>query len=90
MSRSATIIRLVHKGDVAEACVWGGSLQISTLTRLQDLRLKVREIDAEGVTALQTLKDLRSLDLEARSVFSHGVDPFRTDLRIWMRLLYFS
>lgn len=39
-------------------------VQISTLTRLQDLRLKVREIDAEGVAALQTLKDLRSLDLE--------------------------
>lgn len=39
-------------------------LQISTLTRLQDLRLKVREIDADGVAALQTLRDLRSLDLE--------------------------
>ncbi|EIE22289.1 RNI-like protein [Coccomyxa subellipsoidea C-169] len=39
-------------------------LAISTLTRLQDLRLKVREIDADGVAALQTLRDLRSLDLE--------------------------
>ena len=40
--------------------------QISTLTGLRDLRLKVREIDAEGVLALQTLTDLRSLDLEVR------------------------
>lgn len=39
-------------------------LQISALTKLQDLRLKVREIDVEGVYALSTLTNLRSLDLE--------------------------
>ncbi len=83
MGRSATVIRLCAQvRDVAEECVWGALLQISTLTRLQDLRLKVREIDAEGITALQTLKDLRSLDLEVRSILSLGVDPFMTDLHI--------
>ena len=40
--------------------------QISRLTRLRDLRLRVREIDADGVVSLQTLSDLRSLDLEVR------------------------
>lgn len=39
-------------------------LQLSTLTRLQDLRLKVREIDVEGIDALRSLTDLRSIDLE--------------------------
>ncbi|CAL8468747.1 g8287 [Coccomyxa elongata] len=55
---SLTRLAVRSRGDNA------GLHQISTLTRLQDLRLKVREIDAEGVAALQTLKDLRSLDLE--------------------------
>lgn len=41
-------------------------LQLSTLTRLQDLRLKVREIDVEGIDALRSLTDLRSIDLEVR------------------------
>ena len=38
--------------------------QIAALTGLRDLRLKVREIDAEGVQALRTLTALRALDLE--------------------------
>ena len=44
-------------------------LQVSTLTRLQDFRLKVREIEVEGINALRSLTDLRSFDLE--------VCPFR-------------
>ncbi len=40
------------------------ALQLSTLRRLQDLRLKVREIDVEGIDAMRSLTDLRSIDLE--------------------------
>lgn len=39
-------------------------LQLSTLRRLRDLRLKVREIDVEGINAMRSLTDLRSIDLE--------------------------
>ena len=39
-------------------------LQLSTLRRLRDLRLKVREIDVEGIDAMRSLTDLRSIDLE--------------------------
>jgi hypothetical protein len=41
-------------------------LQLSTLTKLRDLRLKVREIDVDGIDALRALTDLRSFDLEVR------------------------
>ena len=40
--------------------------QVSTLTRLQDFRLKVREIEVDGIHALRSLRDLRSFDLEVR------------------------
>ena len=39
-------------------------LQVSTLTRLRDFRLKVREIEVDGIHALRALTDLRSFDLE--------------------------
>ena len=42
-------------------------LQLSTLTKLRDLRLKVREIDVDGIDALRALTDLRSFDLEVRA-----------------------
>ena len=42
-------------------------LQVSTLTRLQDFRLKVREIEVDGIHALRSLTDLRSFDLEVCS-----------------------
>ena len=42
---------------------------MSTLTRLRDFRLKVREIEVDGIHALRALTDLRSFDLE--------VQPFR-------------
>ncbi|CAL5221478.1 g3677 [Coccomyxa viridis] len=41
-----------------------GLHHLSTLRRLQDLRLKVREIDVEGIDAMRSLTDLRSIDLE--------------------------
>lgn len=42
-------------------------LQLSTLTKLRDLRLKVREIDVDGIDALRALTDLRSFDLEVQA-----------------------
>ena len=49
-------------------------LQVSTLTRLRDFRLKVREIEVDGILALRSLTDLRSFDLE--------VQPFRQAMRV--------
>ncbi len=65
-------------GVAAPELVWAVMCvcaQISALTALQDLRLKVREIDAEGVRALRTLTALRALDLEARALLWHPPPP---------------